>query len=125
MRSSIVFSTVSAPVVSGSAGFPETTIPEARARDRGKGGATRRDSVRTSEAAGRAHPLRRARGRGRWSFSFLISDSRSAQPPVFVADAEDQPIRSGIAAVAGAAAIGSDRAVFPENKPQLPPPALD
>ena len=67
-------------VSSGSAGFPETANPGAWARDRGKGGATRRDSVRTSEAAGRTHPLRRARGRARWPFSSLISDSCPAQP---------------------------------------------
>src|SRR5208283_2843602 len=97
-----------APGLSGSAGFPETANPGARARGRGKGGATRRDSVRTSEAAGRTHPLRRARGRARWPFSFLISDLGSVEPPGFVAaDAKDQPNRSGISAVAGAAAIGS------------------
>ena len=49
--------------------LPKPRTPGARARGRGKGGATRRDSVRTSEAAGRTHPLRRARGRARWPFS--------------------------------------------------------
>ena len=50
---------------------PKPRTREARARDRGKGGAERRDSVRTSEAAGRTHPLRRARGRARRPFSLL------------------------------------------------------
>ena len=52
--------------------LPKPRTPRTRARDRGKGGATRRDSVRTSEAAGRTHPLRRTRGRARWPFSLLV-----------------------------------------------------
>ena len=87
---------------------PKPRTPGARARGRGKGGATRRDSVRTSEAAGRTHPLRRARGRARWPFSFLISDSCPAQPSCFAA-AHGRISRTGPGSqrVAGASATGS------------------
>src|SRR5271166_4569959 len=108
MRSSIVWSIVFSPVLSGSAGFLRNHDPGSAGAGAGQ---RRRNAPRfgPDQRSGRPNPPFAAGARPcSFAIPVLNSDSDSAQPSGFVgALGEDQPNRSRISADAGASAAGS------------------
>ena len=104
---------------------PETANPGSAGAGPGQRRRNAPGLVRTSEAAGRTHPLRRARGRARWPFSFMISDFGSAQPSGFAAAEGISRTGPGSQRVAGAAAGRLVAGLELRKKRELPSPALD